>query len=297
MSLLKRKLPVRSNTNVLTMSSSSSEEDIISLCPHEEEEEESCNPFVEGEKRLVVLSKQLTKTFVCTTLIAIVWAVLSGISIGIHIEYRVRCSVSDAFGLFGICLLIFMTIRYTTSTVLIGVAVYRSSKINKSSRFQKLFEEYQSMLEKVNFGSVTKRKSTSATKATIEMGRKIDMFNYIRMLMATSRSPYTDVPLFNAMLSLKDCRLLNEDFYKQTHGRKEDHNDNMLLLYVMAAIDAVPLLSLIFFFFIGTETQLPQTESTICVVSLAFNWTLVGIFTLFCIVCCAPLFFRILQRY
>jgi len=303
MSLLKRKpkvLPTPSNTEVVT-TLSSSEEDTISLCSRDESEDKEYNPFVEGEKKLVVLPKQLTRTFVCTTLIAVVCAVLSGVSVGIHIEYRERCNTSDAFGMFGICLLVFMTVRYTTSAVFLGVATYRSSKINKTCGFQKLAEQYKSMLEKVNVGSVMKRKSTSATKATIEMGRKIDMFNYIRALTASRRPPppppHTDIThnvLLNAMSSLKACHLLNEDSCKYAYSQRGKDDDKTRLLYIMAGIDTVPLLSLIFFIFVGTETELLQ-ETSICVVSLAFNWTLVAIFILFCAASCTSLFFRILQ--
>ena len=163
MSLLKRKPKTLTvNTNVLRTSSSSSEEetnfnseDTISLCSHDEDEDEDdenedeeSNPFIEGEKKLAILPKQLMTTFVCTTLIAIVWVVLSSISVLLHIEYRKKCNTSDAFGTFGICLLVFMTIRYTTSAILLGFATYRCSKINKRCGFEKLAEQYQSMLSR-----------------------------------------------------------------------------------------------------------------------------------------------------
>jgi len=168
-------------------------------------------------------------------------------------------------------------------------------------------EQRKSRLDGINIGSLPNRKSSSAIKATIEMGRKIDMFNYIRALMASRNSKRqlrTDIPrnvlpntLSNAMSSLKNCHLLNNEYsYKHTYDQQKK-DDNTRLLYVMAGIDTVPLLSLIFFIFVGTETELPSAESSICVVSLAFNWTLVAIFILFCFVCCTPLLFRILKRH
>jgi len=163
MSLLKRKsktLPAiaeRSNSNVLQTSSSSEEEtsfdseDTISLSSHDEDDEnedDASNPYIEGEKKLVILPKQLMTTFVCTTLIAIVWATLSGIAVLIHTVYREKCNASDAFGMFGICLLVFMTIRYTASAILLGIATYHSRKVNKRCGFEKLADHCHSVLSK-----------------------------------------------------------------------------------------------------------------------------------------------------
>ena len=171
-------------------------------------------------------------------------------------------------------------------------------------------EQCNSRLGETNIGSLTKTTSSSAVKATVDMGRKIDMFNYVRALMVSRnsklRQPHIDIPhnilpktLSNAMSSLKNCHLLtNGDSLKHAYGQRQDHHDdNTRLLYIMAGIDSVPLLSLIFFIFVGIETELPSVETSICVVSLAFNWMLIAIFILFCSACCTPLFFRILKRH
>lgn len=315
-----------------SLSSASSEdettcddEDTTRLFVHQnddehDESEEECNPFIEGEQKLVILRKDFKIALIGTTVVTTVWAVLGGISIGIYADYRKKCATQNTFGMFGICMLIYMMLRYMFIAIVLGVALYHSS--NKRE-FEKLANQYNAMLEKVSTSRnesvkrhVTKGTSTAATKATIGMGQDIEMFNHVKRLTsphhfnASKRRHHSDMPhnvlskiLSSAMTSMKNCVLMQETLRgkgayscSQKHDRDDRKYKKRVLLF-LAGVDITPLLSSICYVFVGITAELPPyTENTVCVVSLAFNWTLVGIFILYSIVCCFPLFFRIFQK-
>lgn len=278
-----------------------------------DDNEENCNPFIDGEQKLGILRKNVKMTFVGTTLMAMVWGILGGISVGIYVEYRKTCESHSTFGMIGVCLLIYVTLRHTVFAVVLGMALYYSTN---RRQFQKLANQYNVMLQKVDVGrnNSVKRHVTKGptTKATIGMGQEIDMFNHVKRMtsMRKLNSPKTrddgEVPqnvLLNSIMSLKNCHLMREmsrGGFAYSCSQKQDGDGSKFRnrsLLILAGMDTAPLFSVIFYVFVGISVDFSGSfKSSVCVVSLALNWILICLFTLYGIVCCIPLFFRIFQR-
>lgn len=268
--------------------------------------EGNCNPFLGGEKSLCILKSRLKTWVVGNGVLSLVWMVLLATSVTLHVWGKEHeCNFSIGFRIMGIGILTLLTLRYLGTFFVGAAALYYCAKFCKKPGFQRLARGYPQILEDVTCGRwegihrhVIESGCTPSTKATIDMGRDLDMFHLVKELTSLDSSSWKRL---NSLAHKDTVMALNEAFETldkpcgkglkvaltdKDKGQKclKPNLKPLGFLFTWGCLDTVPLLTVILYILIGTETSdyqpIPVHTGHVCADILTFNWVMVGIFLL-----------------
>lgn len=186
-------------------------------------------------------------------------------------KFVAECEPLDVFGLLGVCIFTFMALRCTCATALLAVAGWRMR------------------------GTAPSRLD-SAGRGTVLMGEEVARFQHARaMVQAMPLKPFNPAT---------DMRILDDDDDDRppkariTSGAAR-RTTWCTTIRISLAIDIVPVFSLVFFVFLGTEIPIYDPIvpfSPWCQTSLIFNWASMTVLILHVVCTLVPLYYNLMSQ-
>lgn len=213
------------------------------------------------------------------------WAIMLAIGVSLYVIYHKKCKFYNSFELFGICLLVYINIRYIFDFIIGLITYYKHSKVTKQED-----ENDQVLLQNETLASQNPEPKYRATDhscllKTVDMSKKIQHYlkndAYMQDILSKKLPFDVDFTQEQLMSALTNVGNIREKWSLNKHKYTDLHNIHNLKF----GLEAIPLLSVIFFLIIGINAfhsnYVYSTNillNTGCQSVTIFNWILVCLF-------------------
>ena len=231
------------------------------------------------------LSKPNYKLFCIVLGIAcLFWITMLIIAVFLYISTHNICHFGNGFELFGICLLVYINLRYLFDLICALIMYWRYAKYLVQQTYWKLMtgNKVQSNAEISNTVA-----DSPYLSETVSMSKQINLFknidSYIQEILQRKELPLGDnFSQENLMSALNQLGNIKEKWTNSTAPHK--HTNLRTIHKIKLSLESVPLLSVVFYFIIGLNTSHNNIykKNTLvdskCQYINIFNWILVCIF-------------------
>ena len=216
---------------------------------------------------------------ICVVTLALLWLFLLVASIVIHIQSRDNCDRDDVFGKFGICILVYLTVRYVIDTVLSATTWYQYRRFLCNRVWERIEDMHKlpDMDDSVGAGILKSHGATRHIREIIHMSADIAEDEYRREMLGRCCRCQDGTPS-NVERSLYDIK----NIFNRSEPATTERKPTIYATVIFLGMDTVPLLTVVFYIFLGVDDNVPS-GANICLVSLVFNWFLVGLIVLHCL--------------
>ena len=274
------------NYGVEDYDSSDEEESLLNTTDQEESTDNIDIQTTRQNEPLPVFYKRVKWWFILNCSVTMVWLTCFCFAITYYVLFPKRCTDSNVFGTFGLCLAAYLFLRYMFATFVTGVAWYRLRKMGISHMITTpdLKQAYTARILNMNNSMAFRNDIRDTLMKTMENTQEIIPGEIQR---DRGNTVFRFPP---QIIQQMDTQCENETYsFKTQYWR----------VYMMCMVEVVPMFSIIFYIIAGAEApsfdpRIPG--SNICDASHTFNWVLLSICLLHNSICLLPLTIRLLTK-
>lgn len=250
-------------------------------------EEQNSNDYLNKTIDFNVSKPNYKKFCIFLAIGSLFWLVMLAVAVFLYVTYHKKCKFYNSFELFGICLLVYVNVRYVFDLTL-GLVTYckRCKKERQRAENREELLPGSEALTAENPELTRRVTDGQCLCKTVDMSKKIESYTSndvcIRCILRQEPSSVNDFTQEQLLSALANVGNIRKKWSLNEQKRTALHNLHNLKL----GLETVPLLSVVFYFVIVINASHSNyvydthssSEDDGCHNVIAFNWVLLSVF-------------------